>query len=58
MGKKQYQTDLENEDLTKTFYAKVDQVQEKVLDILDEKLNGGGNIDYCLTLSQIYKNLK
>lgn len=67
MAKKEYQTEklvdvneLMSEDYPKLIEttSKVEAVKNKILDIINDKLTGGANIDYLTGLAKIYRDLK
>lgn len=69
MAKKEYQTEkltdmeeLMGKDYSKlidnTTTSKVESVKDRILDIINDKLVGGANIDYLVGLAKVYRDLK
>lgn len=49
----------ENKDKLKMCSSsRLEVTKDKVLDLLNSKLEGGANIDYLVGLSTVYRNLK
>ena len=58
MAKEKIYNKFDDVDAANVENTKAEEVKNRILDIINNKLTGGGNIDYLVGLAKVYRDLK